>query len=700
MDYKKEIADFLAKKLQVPLATEELSSKLEIPKKASMGDYAFPCFFLAKEWKKAPAAIASDLAAKIDELPAFISQVQATGPYLNFYLNKASLAADLIPKILSGQYLSARPSTKVRTMIEFSQPNTHKGFHVGHTRNVSLGDSLVQLRKWLGDEVIAANYIGDVGAHIAKVLWYYTTHKVDYEDYQEQMSRGEFLGMLYSKAVQALDFNQLTKVPLLNVLTTKVQDIQPHPKNAKWKLVSVAHKDKNLQIVCGATGFEVGSIVALAIPGARVLGRTVEVSDKQGTQSEGMLCSAKELGLGEDNENLYVFPADTPLGMEVADYFSIQGENASQEMRKREQGVSEVLQKLEKEEGEIYDLWLKTKEWSMQDFYEIYNWLNVHFDHYFYESEVAEPGKKLVQEYTEKGLFKKDEGAIGIDLSEYKLPFFLVLKSDGTGLYSTKDLALAQLKIEKYKVDRSIYVVAAEQNLHFQQVFKTLELMGYEQADKCYHLSYGMVVGPEGKLSSRKGNVVLLNEHRKLLAKQIYEDFLKNYEGKWSKDEIAEAIRKISIATIKYGMLNQDSHKNIVFDLKEWTARSGNTGPYLLYAYARTQSILREVDDKYGFDAAKVSYDKIEHPSEEKVLNKIAAFPETMTKAAERYEPQIVCIYLYELAKDFSRMYDQCSVLNAENDVLRNTRRQLVAACGAALKAGLHLIGIESLDRM
>ena len=210
-----------------------------------------------------------------------------------------------------------------------------------------------------------------------------------------------------------------------------------------------------------------------------------------------------------------------------------------------------------------------------------------------------------------------------------------------------------------------------------------------------------MVVLPDGKMSSRKGNVILLNQLKEKLETQIYKDFLSGYEGLWSKEEISEAIRNISVATIKYGMLNQDNNKNIVFDLKEWTARTGNTGPYLMYAYARTRSILREVESKFGkLNSATADWSLLKHETEERVLNKMQQFHTTVAKASEKYEPQGLCIYLYELSKDFSRMYDQCSVLHAEDEALRTSRALLVDACGRVIQTGLNLLGIKTLERM
>jgi arginyl-tRNA synthetase len=709
MNYKSILAKYLANKLgslQLQKSEADIESLVELPKDLKLGDLAFPCFQFAKELKKGPPVIAAEIAKLCTDLPGEFSKVNAVGPYLNFFINKAELAADIIPKVLDGSFLAKRPRSGLKTMIEYSQPNTHKAFHVGHTRNVSLGNALVHICEWVGDEVVAANYIGDVGTHIAKCLWQYKESGLRYEDVQGKMSRGEFLGMLYTEADRQLDFTTLTKAPYPHVQTAKILAVKKLNHNdTTYYQVDVETSKGKKTVVTAATGYEVGDIVPYAFVGAKVEGRgRIQIVERFGITSEGMLCAPNEINLGEEANKLYVFPKNTAIGLEVADYFKTTDakyKSITDEILRRESAVSDTLKKLEKEEPEVHKLWQETRQWSLNDFDEIYKWLDARFDHFFFESEVAAPGKKVVQEYLQKGVFKTDQGAVGVDLSKYELPFFLVLKSDGTGLYSTKDLALAKLKFDKYNIDKSVYIVDVAQSLHFQQVFKTLELMGYERAKNCFHLAYGMVVLPDGKMSSRKGNVILLNQLRTLLKEQIYKDFLFSYEGLWSKEEIEEAIRTISIATIKYGMLNQDNNKNIVFDLKEWTARTGNTGPYLLYAYARTRSILRELESKHGaLNVKKADWSLLKHELEEKLLNKMQQFHSVLQKASERYEPQGLCIYLYELSKDFSRMYDQCSVLHAESEELRTSRALLVDACGRIIKTGLGLLGIKTLERM
>ena len=746
MDYKKILVPYFSAKIQelgLQKSEDEIYKFFENPKDSKMGDIAFPCFPLARELKKAPPMIANEIASALQnqtELKKDFSQIQAAGPYINFVINKANLAADLIPKILNKSFTAKRASTGVRSMIEYSQPNTHKGFHVGHTRNVALGDSLVRIIEWSGDDVVAANYIGDVGTHIAKCLWQYTKYTKNPNSPEfavikkDNLNKGEFLGQFYVLADRALDFSALSQCPIPHISCAKVIETSVHPKNPKWNVLKIetnnAGTTETKTVVSAAKAVPVNTLLAFAKPGARLAGRLVSEVDKEGVLSQGMLCSGLELGLNEDNENLHILDSNTPVGKELADIYAnssikylrngevlISGlveekayihyqeanlyKSISELILGRNKEVSDCLKALEKGSGPLYDLWQETRQWSLQDFNDVYNWLEARFDHFFYESEVSDSGKSIVKEFLDKGVFVKSEGAVGADLSAHKLGFFMVLKSDGTGLYSTKDLSLAQLKFEKFKIDRSVYVVDAAQSMHFQQVFKTLELMGYQQAKKSYHLSYGQVMLPDGKMSSRKGNVIPFSELKNILLEKIVRDFLASYKDLWTAAEIENTARRIAIATIKYGMLNQDNNKNIIFDMNEWTARSGNTGPYMMYAYTRTRSILRELQSRIGnIDYSKADWNLLSHNTEQEVIGKLQEFPNVVARAAEFYSPQQLCIYLYDLSKDFSRMYDQCSVVHAESESLKISRAALVDACGIVIEAGLNLLGIKTVEKM
>jgi arginyl-tRNA synthetase len=380
----------------------------------------------------------------------------------------------------------------------------------------------------------------------------------------------------------------------------------------------------------------------------------------------------------------------------------------------------------------------------LTEFRNIYRWLGVRFDHDFFESECSEPSRKLVEEYR-GSVFQDSNGALGADLASFGLGFCMVLKSDGAGLYATKDLALAKRKFDEFGVDQSIYVVDAAQTLHFKQVFKTLELMGYERAKHCVHIPYGQVVLPSGKMSSRTGTVIMFSQLKELLANDVYTNFLAKYDEKnsvaaaalaanaaqaaaahehvtpaaaavtaashvklqknqaaWSSEELARAQQAISVATIKYGMLNHDVAKDIVFVLEEWTARSGNTGVYMLYAYSRIQSIVREVKLASGDAAGKVDFSLLSHESERTLLLQMHDLWDVLERTVEQRNPSTLCNYLFDLSKSFSSWYEvpACSVNNAASEDLKVTRVEFVKSIAAVIKLGLNLLGIQTLERM
>ena len=456
------------------------------------------------------------------------------------------------------------------------------------------------------------------------------------------------------------------------------------------------------------------------------------------------------------NNNIHIFPSDLPIGVPVTElgrkpaptseqlaadeakskYYlpfpadkSVDAEHAD-----RKAAAKKMLLTMESgSDPEIAALWAKTKEWSLKEFKNIYSWLNVRFDFDFYESECSEPSRKLVEDYRGKVFFDSN-GALGADLSKYGLGFAMVLKSDGSGLYATKDLALAKRKFDEFKIDTSIYIVDAAQTLHFKQVFKVLELMGYERAKNCVHIPYGQVVLPDGKMSSRKGTVILFSQLKNLLNADIYQNFLQKYDpdtpaaeetaqpasapvtsadgqkvwqkvekatAKWTREELEQAKRQIAVATIKYGMLNHDTNKDIVFVLQEWTGKTGNTGPYMLYAYARIQSIIREVSSKLSPDA-KVDFNLLTHEADRAILSLLHDLWDVLERTAEQKNPSTLCGYLFELSKSFSSWYEipACSVSNAATEDLKATRIEFIRCIGKVIKLGLNLLGIQTLDRM
>jgi arginyl-tRNA synthetase len=576
----------------------EIATWMERPPEAHLGDYALPCFRFVKALKKKPDEIASELAGRLTNSvgtaadksrKSWIESADAAGPFLNINANPESLLSWLLPEASTGALFRAMKNNPAaaatRVMIEYSQPNTHKEFHVGHVRNVCLGSTLVNLFRHCGYPVIAANYIGDEGTHIAKCLWHLKKTAAEVP----ATKRGEWLGEIYAGATRAL-------------------------------------------------------------------------------------------------------------------------EEATQEQKSAfEKEISAILRGIESKTGKDHELWVETRQWSLDDFESVYNWFHVKFDRVFFESEVSQESQEIVDEFLKKGAFVESEGAIGADLKPFKLGFMIVRKRDGNTLYATKDLALARRKFNEFKIDRSVYVVASEQNHHFKQVFKTLELMGFPQAKQCFHLSYGMVVLPEGKMSSRAGNTVTFKMLREQMTAAL-NGILAKYTGEWSPDEISATARKLCEGAIKYGMLCSDPVKDVVFDMENWLSFEGNTGPYLMYSYTRTRSILRKAAESgTTFDPAQLSrkdgwksaLGKERFTQSERELARwIQDFNQATAFACENYRPSTLANHLFYLCKAFNRFYTDVPVLKATNPEMRLVRLAMVASFGETLRAGLELLGITPPDRM
>lgn len=562
------------KSIDLELNLDQIYKLLNPPPKKGMGDLAFPTFLFAKTFKIAPPQVAQLIQESISS-DKLISEAKCFGPYLNFFLNLEEKANIVLNSILDQSiFNTSLVSEAPKTIIEFSQPNTHKEMHVGHMRNLCLGDALVKIYKYCGVETLSTTFPGDVGTHVAKCLWYYKKHNTEAPP---EIRKGAWLGTLYTKANNLLE-------------------------------------------------------------------------EQKGSEYE-----------------------DT-----------------------NRMELTQILKELHAGSGEYYDLWKETRQWSVDLMQEVYNWANVSFDSWYWESDVDADSVKLVQEYYDKGLFIKDNGAIGINLEDDKLGFCLLLKSDGTGLYATKDLELARRKFVDQKVERSVYIVDNRQRLHFKQVFKTLEKMGFENAKNCHHLEYEMVELTDGAMSSRKGNIVALQDLIDQMKQTICDNFLNKYDNEWSKEEIETVANQVAAGAIKYGMTRVDSHKKIVFDMKEWLKLDGESGPYIQYVYARIQSLLEKLDS----DKSIADYKSLTHSSENALVNHLSEFNAIVQSCLENYKTHTLCAYLYELAKLFNSFYAECSVANAETKELKAARALLCEAVAITLKQGLSLLGIEAPKRM
>ncbi|MCA2960593.1 MAG: arginine--tRNA ligase [Silvanigrellales bacterium] len=559
---------------------DDLLSLLSTPPSSDLGQAALPCFPFAKALKAPPPAIAAALATRIRALaPTLLSRVDTAGGYLNFHANFSEYGQALRALFENGRAASAplvKPSASEKIVVEYAQPNTHKAMHVGHLRCIVLGDAVALLLARAGHAVVKATYPGDLGAHIAKTLWYLSERYFPAGGKLPDSNRADWLGETYVKADEAIK-------------------------------------------------------------------------------------------------------ADTGTPKEVENRAVIAG----------------ILKELHDENGPMYDLWKTTREWSFDYMRDVYSWLGVSFDVWYTESECDKPSAALVRRKLAEGFFKQDAGAVGIDLSPWKLGFAMFLKSDGNGLYITKDLELLRRKFEDPAVTRSVYVVDARQKLHFQQLFKTAELMGYPQAAQSVHLSYETVNTADGvPFSSRALNGLKLMDLRRDMEAKVIADYLERYRGQWSDEDIRRTAEIVTIGALKYGMLKVDNNTQINFVQAEWLRLDGDTGPYLQYVHARCRSVL----EKQGRASKSLRFVANE-PQEQDLLFTLGRFHDNCLKAAQELRPSIVAAALHDVAKAFNRFYDACPIKTAEGDT-RDSRLALVEAAAATMKEGLALLGIPAPDRM
>ncbi len=567
--------------LGVNLENQDIYNQLVDPPNTDLGHLAFGCFILAKNLKKSPAAAALELKAAMGSIDGVIS-IEAAGPYLNFKFSAKTFAQLVVLPALTKNLFSQKLSSQnPKSMIEFSQPNTHKEIHVGHMRNLCLGDALIKILRYSGYEIISSTFPGDVGTHVAKCLWYIKT-QMPADTLAEKMAdpnRGEWLGQMYSAA--------------------------------------------NIQL--------------------------------------------------EDEAKTEKF-----------------------ETNKRQ--LTEILKQLESAKGEYFDLWKETRQWSIELMEKVYRWAGVSFDQWYWESDVDADSVKMIKKYFAEGKLIESQGAIGLDFTAENLGFCMLLKSDGTGLYASKDIELARRKFENYKIEKSIYVVDVRQALHFKQVFKALEVLGFPQAKNCFHLQYNFVELPDGAMSSRKGNIIPLMDLVSQMKSHVKLEYLSRYKEEWQASEIENVADAVAKGAIKYGMLRQDTNKKIVFDMAEWLKLDGESGPFIQYSYARINSVLA----KFAEGKAKTDFngELLIDPSEIKLMQHLMNFNSAVLSAADHYRPAIICTYLYEAAKKFNVFYHECPIGKADNDELKQARLSLASATANILKTGLSLLGIPVPERM
>ena len=364
--------------------------------------------------------------------------------------------------------------------------------------------------------------------------------------------------------------------------------------------------------------------------------------------------------------------------------------------QERAEQIKNIAQQLQEKKGPSYKLWQETRLWSKELMDQLYQWAGAKFDYWYWESEIDTPSVKWVKELYQQKLLELSKGAIGLDLNP-QLGFCLLLKSDGQGLYATKDLYLMAQKFKDHKPAQNIYIVDQRQETHFQQIFKVMEHLNHKDwANKSTHLKYNFVELKEGVISSRTGNIVPAQALIHKMTKYIEEVFLKKYQGQWTEQKITHTSKMIAQGALQFGMNDQDLNKKIVFDMKEWLKLDGRSGPYIQYAYARACTLL----NKFPSQELKNIKPLITTPEEWGLILHISWFSLLMEKSAWQMKTAPICHYLFELAQKFSRFYQNCPIGKANNEDQKNFRLFLTQVTKKTLKEGLSTLSIPTPTQM
>ena len=567
INLKEEIAKLISEQV-ADLTEEEIKGMIETPQDQKMGDYAFPCFRLAKVLRKAPPLIAKDIADAIRDNDIF-SDVQQVNAYVNMFISKEEFVEEVVEEVMEkgDEYGRSNVGEGKPVIVEFSSPNIAKPFHIGHIRSTVIGNSINLLWDAMGYKVTRINHLGDYGTQFGKMIVAYR-HWCNEEDVRREPIK-----------------------TLLHYYT---------------KFHEEAEKDPSL-----------------------------------------------------DDE------------------------------------ARETFAKLEQGGKEETELWQWFRDESLKEFKRVYNMLGIEYDSYAGESFYSDKMPAVVQELKDKNLLVESNGAEIVDLEPYGLTPAPILKSDGSTLYITRDLACAKYRKATYDFYKNIYVVASQQNLHFQQLKKILELMGYEWSKDIIHVPFGLVSLEEGTMSTRHGRVVFLED---VLNRAIDETREIIKEKGVATDNIEETAKQVGVGAVVFNELSNNRIKDYVFSWKQVLDFNGETGPYVQYTYARCASILRnagdDAKDLSGFDPSYITGEAAYTLAKE-----IYALTDVIIEAGEKYEPSILTRHIVDMAQAFNKFYHDEHILTDDKEE-RKAKLALVVAAKTAIKNGLRLLGMEAPERM
>lgn len=567
LNFKEKIAQSIAKATN--LNEQELETYIEIPKDSNKGDYAFPCFRLAKELKKAPPIIANEIKEKIEIDEDVIEKIEIAGGYLNFFVKKDLLAKEVLKEIASTEnYGQSSIGNGKNVLIDYSAPNIAKPFHIGHLRTTLIGNALYRVYKYLGYNTIGINHLGDYGTQFGKMIEAYKMWGSEY-------------------------------------------NLEEDPIN-------------------------------------KMMDMYVRINS---------LCKEDEVVLEKCRENFRL--------LESGDKYCI-------------------------------DLWNKFKDLSMIEFNRIYDMLDIKFDSYKGEAFYADKVQDVVDKLEQKGKLTDSEGAKIVDLEYAGISTpCIIQKANGSSIYATRDLAAIMYRAKTYDFDKCLYVVAYEQNLHFKQIFEVAKyLVDEKYVNGLEHVSYGMVTLPTGRMSTRLGNVVKIEDLINGTIGRAEEIIMEKNPELENKEDVAN---KVGLGAIIFNTLSTATIKDQIFDWNTALNFQGETGPYIQYTYVRIRSVLEKVGNLP--DINEIAVEKLIDECSQNVIKLLYNFEDVLIQVTNKEEPSILSRYLIDLSKAFSSFYNENKIIIADK-TLQNARVYLTYAVGKVLKAGANLLGIQMPDKM
>lgn len=566
MDFKMEIAKLISSAADIDV--NEVISAIEIPPNSEMGDYAYPCFKLAKVFRKAPPMIANELVEKIEKKD-FIKEIKVVGAYINFFTEKSVYIKEVLGAVFENNenYGKSTEGNGKTIVIDYSSPNIAKPFHVGHLRSTVIGNAIYKIYECLGYNCEGVNHLGDWGTQFGKLIVAYK----------------------------------------------------------KWGSKEAVEKDGIQELM-------------------RIY---VKFHDE----------AEKEPALDDEARLWFV---------------------------KMQDGDEEAL-----------ILWKWFYDISIKEFERVYDMLGVKFDAYTGESFYNDKMDAVVQELKDKKLLTESEGAMIVDLEDEKMPPCLIIRKDGGTLYATRDITAALYRKKTYNFDKCVYLTALDQNLHFAQWFKVIEKMGYDWSKDLVHVPFGLVSLDTGKLSTRHGNVVLMEE----LLNQAVNETTKIIEEKNpdlpNKEEVA---KQVGIGAVIFNDLYNNRIKDVVFSWSRMLNFDGETGPYVQYTHARACSLIKKVCENGEIDK-NIDFSLLSDDASVEVCKLIEMYPAKIKDAAAKFEPSIVTRHLVDIAQAFNKFYHDNPIMNSEDEV-KKARIALVYAVKTVIASGLKLLGINAPEQM